>query len=77
VQPEEASHTILLFVWRRIVLDVDALPTIVKKHGTGGRHRSTVSPEGKSASPVTRMMSPSYTRVNHVREKPDAGKGMT
>jgi hypothetical protein len=77
VHPEDASHTNLLLVWRRIVLDVDALPAIVKKHGTGGLQRSTVSPEGKSASPVTWMMSPSYTRVNHVRDKPDAGKGMT
>ena len=76
-QPKEASHTILLLVWRRIVLDADALPAIVREHGTGGTQRSTVSPEGKSATPVTWMMSPSYTRVNHVREKPDAGKGMT
>ena len=77
VQPKEASHTILLLVCRRIVLDADALPAIEKNLGTGGKPTSTVIPEGQSAFPVTWMMSPSYTRVNHVREKPNAGQAMT
>lgn len=78
VQPEAASHKILLLVLRRIVLDADTLPAIVREHGKyAEEHKSTVSPEGKSASPVSWMMSPSYTRVNHIGEKPDAGQART
>jgi hypothetical protein len=77
VQPEEALHTILLLVWRLIVLDADGSPAIVREHGKKVEHNSTVIPEGQSASPVRCKMSPSYTRVSQTVERPDAGHAKT
>ena len=71
-QPEEASHTILLSVWNRIVLDADGSPTMVRKHGNGETHRSTGTPVGQSMSPVSWRMSLSYTRESHAEEKSES-----
>ena len=77
VQPEAASHTILLSVWRRIVLDADGSPAMVREHGNGETHSSTVRPEGQSESSVSWTMSLSYTRESHAAEKPEVGQSTT
>jgi hypothetical protein len=79
VQPEAASHAILLSVWNRIVLGADGSPAMVREHGhteTVRQSSDTVS-DGQSVSPVTWRMSWSYTRVSHAVEKPDAGQAIT
>ena len=77
VQPEAASHTILLSVWRRIVLDADGSPAMVREHGNVETHSSTARPEGQSPSPVSWTMSLSYTRESHAAEKPEVGQSTT
>jgi len=79
VQPEAASHMIVLSVWRRIVLDADESPTMVREHGNAETARQSIKtvPDGQSASPVTWRMSSSYTRVSHAVVKPDAGQAIT
>jgi len=70
---------IVLSVWRRIVLDADESPTMVREHGNAETARQSIKtvPDGQSASPVTWRMSSSYTRVSHAVEKPDAGQAIT